>query len=93
MDRKQLLEYYLNNLAPLVCEAKDPLKLIEEIHWELRDRVFRTALEASGWSSHLAAAKLGRRTSTVQSALETHHHELERERLRQLAELGRVDRR
>jgi transcriptional regulator with GAF, ATPase, and Fis domain len=89
MTRKQMLD----ELATFASDTADPLKTIEEIRWELRDRVFRAALKANGWSNHHAAAALGRTTSTVQSALETHHHELERERLRQLAELGRVDRR
>ncbi len=83
----------LDELAATAYASPDPLRAIDEIRWELRNRVFRTALEASGWSSQRAAEALGRTTSTVQSALETHHHELERERLRQLTELGRVDRR
>lgn len=87
------IKQILDELAATAYASPDPLRAIEGIRWELRNRVFRTALEASGWSTHHAAAALGRTTSTVQSALETHHHELERERLRQLAELGRVDRR
>jgi DNA-binding NtrC family response regulator len=80
LNREELLD----RLAAMASKTDDPLQELERVQEELRERVFRTALEATDWSSHRAAARLGRRTSTLQYALERHHPELERERLKRL---------
>jgi transcriptional regulator with GAF, ATPase, and Fis domain len=80
VNRKELLD----RLAAMASATDDPMQELERMQGELRERVFRFALEAADWSSHRAAQRLNRTTSTLQYALERHHPELERERLKRL---------